>query len=83
MGTGTSHNAGQAPAKESKMDVYTKEEITDAYSKLIWAQGLVDFILLSGLPMGHENKAVLEGGYYQFLTLSRTICKKLKMFWAV
>jgi len=24
---------------------YTKKEITDAYSKLIWAQGLIDFVI--------------------------------------
>jgi hypothetical protein len=37
---------------------YSEQEITDAYSRLIWAQGLVDFVLRAGFDLrpGHEGE---------------------------
>jgi len=40
---------------------YTPERIADAYSKLIWAQGLVDFVLSAGFDLREENSAENEG----------------------
>jgi len=37
---------------------YTKKEITDAYSKLIYAQGLVDFVVRAGFNLREETKQV-------------------------
>jgi len=37
---------------------YTPEEITEAYEKLIWVQGLVDFVLHAGFDKEKkENEA--------------------------
>jgi hypothetical protein len=40
------------PAKEKKMTKpFTKEEIGRAYQNLLWAQGLIDYVLRMGADM--------------------------------
>jgi hypothetical protein len=41
--------------------MYTKEEVSEAYSKLIWAQGLVDFVLNAGFDLSEDKRAENEG----------------------
>jgi hypothetical protein len=40
---------------------YTKKDIDEAYEKIIWAQGLIDFILRSGFNLNHKNLEKTEG----------------------
>jgi hypothetical protein len=41
--------------------MHTKEEVSEAYSKLIWAQGLVDFVLTAGFDLSEDKRAENEG----------------------
>jgi len=48
---------------------YTPEEITNAYSKLIYAQGLVDFVLRAGFDLREETKAETEGSLISIFSI--------------
>ena len=54
---------------------YTPEEITDAYSKLIWAQGLVDFVLLAGFDLSEEIRARNEGSLISIFSILQDYLK--------
>jgi len=56
---------------------YTKEEITDAYSKLIYAQGLVDFVLRAGFNLREETKAETEGSLIAIFSIIQEYLKKV------
>jgi hypothetical protein len=51
------------------MKVYTPEEITEAYEKLIWAQGLVDFVLHAGFDLSPEMKTDNEGALISIFSI--------------
>ena len=41
--------------------MFTKEEISKGYESLIWAQGLIDFVLRAGIDIDAERTAETEG----------------------
>jgi len=54
---------------------YTPEEIADAYSKLIWARGLVDFVLHAGFNLREENSAEIEGSLISIFSILQDYLK--------
>jgi hypothetical protein len=48
---------------------YTPEQVADAYAKLIYAQGLVDFVLRSGFDLRQENRAENEGSLISIFSI--------------
>jgi len=55
---------------------YTPEEITDAYKKLIWVQGLVDFVLHAGFDVKEERAAELEGSLISIFSIIQEYLKE-------
>ena len=47
---------------------YTDKEMTDAYSRLLWAQGLIDFVLRAGFDLT-SDPAETEGSLISSLSL--------------
>jgi hypothetical protein len=54
---------------------YTKEEITEAYEKLIWAQGLIDFVLKGGFSFP-PDMAKTEGSFISIFSILDDYLKK-------
>jgi hypothetical protein len=54
---------------------YTKEEITEAYEKLIWAQGLIDFVLKGGINLP-PDLAKTEGSFISIFSILDDYLKK-------
>jgi hypothetical protein len=58
-----------------KAQNYTPEEIGDAYGKLIWAQGLVDFVLNAGFDLRPERQAENEGSLLSIFNIIQDYLK--------
>jgi hypothetical protein len=55
---------------------YTKEEVSEAYGKLIWAQGLIDFVLHAGFDLDSGNTAKQEGSLISIFSILQNYLKK-------
>ena len=58
------------------MEAHTPEEVTEAYEKLLWAQGLVDFALRSGFDMREEVRAETEGSLISIFSILQDYLKR-------
>ena len=63
-------------AKEKLMQVYTQEEISEAYGNLIYAQGLINFVLRAGFNLNPECKAEIEGSLISIFSILEDYLKK-------
>ena len=54
---------------------YSEHEITDAYCRLIWAQGLVDFVLHAGFDFRPGNEAEMEGSFISIFSILQDYLK--------
>jgi hypothetical protein len=54
---------------------YTKEDITEAYEKLIWAQGLIWFVLREGFTLP-SDMAETEGSLISIFSILDDYLKK-------
>ena len=58
-----------------RLTEYTEQEISEAYTHLIWAQGLVDFVIRSGFNLNPEHKAETEGSLISIFEILRDYLK--------
>ena len=50
--------------------MHTREEIGEAYTKLIWAQGLINFVLRAGFNIREDtDKGKLEGSLLSIFSI--------------
>jgi hypothetical protein len=56
--------------------MYTKEEVSEAYGKLIWAQGLVDFVLHAGFDLSEDNRVKNEGSLISIFSILQDYLEK-------
>ena len=57
------------------MEAYTRGYIGDAYGKLIWAQGLVDFVLHAGFDIDAGREAEIEGSLLSIFNIIQDYIK--------
>ena len=57
------------------MREYTEQEITNAYEHLIWAQGLIDFVLKAGFDLNHGDEAEMEGSLISIFSILQEYLK--------
>ena len=54
---------------------YTDQEISSAYEHLIWAQGLIDFVLKAGFDLDQGNPAEMEGSLISIFSILKEYLK--------
>jgi len=57
---------------------FTPEEIAEAYEKLIWVQGLVDFVLHAGFDVQAKREAELEGSLISIFSIIKEYLEKVE-----
>ena len=60
------------------MKPYAKEEVGTAYEKLIYAQGLIDFVLHAGFDLREELKAKNEGSLISIFSILQEYLKPIE-----